>query len=108
MLGAPATDAPELARQASPLTHVRRGGPPTLLVHGDADVLVPAAQSRRLHAALLAAEVSSTLEILPGYSHMLTGVPDADLEALVDRTASFLLDHATGPVDPAAATTGAP
>ena len=95
MLGAPAAAAPELARQASPLTHVSPSAPATLLVHGDRDLLVPVAQSSRLHEALLGAGASSTLELVPGYSHMLNGIPDADLDALVDRTASFLLDHAT-------------
>jgi acetyl esterase/lipase len=93
MLGAAAADAPDLARDASPVTHVRRDAPPFLLVHGDADTLVPARQSERLHQALLAAGADSTLELLAGYNHMLTGIPDADLEALVDRTTAFLLAH---------------
>jgi acetyl esterase/lipase len=93
MLSASAADAPALAREASPVTHVRADAPPFLLVHGDADTLVPARQSERLHQALLAAGAASTLELLAGYNHMLTGIPDADLDALLDRTSAFLLAH---------------
>jgi acetyl esterase/lipase len=94
VLGAPATDVPDLARNASPVAHVTAAAPPFLLVHGDADVMVPVRQSERLHDALLAAGASSTLELVAGYDHMLPGIPDADLEALVDRTTEFLLWHA--------------
>ncbi len=48
LLGGSVTDLPERARAASPLTHVRSDAPPTLLMHGDADLLVPAQQSIRL------------------------------------------------------------
>ena len=97
LLGALAADLPELARQASPVTHVTASGPPFLLIHGDADVMVPPRQSERLHLALLDAGVSSTLELLPTHHHMLPGISDAELEALVDRTTAFLLSHIPTP-----------
>ena len=90
LLGAPAADVPDLARDASPVTHVRPGAPPFLLLHGDADHAVPARQSERLHTALLAVGASSTLDLVPGYDHMFAGMPDADVETLVDRTTRFL------------------
>jgi acetyl esterase/lipase len=96
LLGAPASDVPDLARDASPVAHVTSDAPPFLLVHGDADVMVPARQSERLHDALQAAGASSTLELVPGYDHMLPGIPGAALEALVDRTTEFLLLHTEG------------
>ncbi len=71
--------------------------PPFLLIHGDADRLVPARQGDRLHRALLAVGARSTLDLAAGYDHMFPGMPDAELEALVDRTAAFLLAHAGGP-----------
>ena len=94
LLGAPAGDVPDLARAASPVTHVTSGAPPFLLVHGDADVMVPVRQSERLHDALQAAGARSTLELVPGYGHMLPAISSVDLEALVDRTTAFLLSHA--------------
>ena len=36
----------------SPLTHVHQGRTPTLIVHGDADLRVPLAQSQQLHGTL--------------------------------------------------------
>jgi acetyl esterase/lipase len=92
MLGASAAQDPEKARLASPVTHVRGDAPPFLLLHGDADVLVPAQQSRRLRDALQAVGASATLELVAGYNHMFTGMPDDELEALLDRTTTFLLD----------------
>jgi len=97
MLGAPAAQVPEVAREASPVTRVRSDAPPFLLVHGDADVLVPAQQSRRLRDALLATGARATLELVAGYDHMFTGMPDAELEAVLDRTTTFLLDQADRP-----------
>ena len=91
LLGAPAADVPQLARAASPVMQVRAGAPPFLLLHGDADRAVPFSQSQRLHDALLSAHNSSTLETVAGYDHMFRAMPDADVEALVDRTCAFLL-----------------
>jgi acetyl esterase/lipase len=62
-------DAPEAARAASPIAHVRADAPPLLLVHGDADGLVAIEHSRRLHAATLAAGGRSSLLIVAGANH---------------------------------------
>ncbi|WP_288380080.1 alpha/beta hydrolase [uncultured Massilia sp.] len=58
-----------LARQLSPLSHVRPGGPPVFTVHGDADPLVPHSQALRLKAALDAAGVKNVLHTIPGGGH---------------------------------------
>jgi acetyl esterase/lipase len=95
LLGAPAHEVPDLARSASPVALVHTGAPPFTLVHGAVDVLVPAAQSDRLHRALQAVGAASSLELVPGRDHMFPGIPADELDALVDRTTAFLLDHAT-------------
>jgi acetyl esterase/lipase len=64
-----AADAPEVARAASPVTHVHAGAPPFLLAHGDRDGLVPSVQSRRLFDALRAAGADATLWLLHGGNH---------------------------------------
>jgi acetyl esterase/lipase len=51
-LGASYAAKPDLYRQASPVTYVKKDAPPFLLVHGDADPEVPVSQSERLDAAL--------------------------------------------------------
>ena len=45
----------------------------------------------RVAAALTAAGSSSTFELVAGYDHLFAGMPLDDVEALVDRTVSFLL-----------------
>lgn len=72
-------------RAASPLTHVHRGAPPFLLLHGDADRVVPAEQARLLDAALRASGVPSSLVVTPGGGH---GTPDARSDEAARR---FLL-----------------
>ena len=51
LLGAPAPIVPDIAAQASPITHVSAGAPPFLLLHGRADRFIPCVQSERLSAA---------------------------------------------------------
>ncbi|MEI4271213.1 alpha/beta hydrolase [Klenkia sp. LSe6-5] len=89
LLGAPAADVPDLAAQASPITHVAPGAPPVLLLHGADDVFIPAVQSARLHAALADAGVDTDLEVLQGANHMWLGSPTAAQRAL-DRTVDEL------------------
>jgi dipeptidyl aminopeptidase/acylaminoacyl peptidase len=64
-----APDAEARARAASPLSHVRGGLPPVLIVHGDSDRTVPFAHSVRLCAALDTAGVACELVVLHGADH---------------------------------------
>lgn len=57
------------AEAASPLAHLVPGMPPTLIVHGTADVLVPIDQSRRACAALRTQGNACMLVELPGQGH---------------------------------------
>jgi acetyl esterase/lipase len=68
-LGYKVRDRPDDARQATPIAHVRRDAPPFLLLHGDADPLVPVSQSQAFHQALSATGAQSTLLVLPGAIH---------------------------------------
>jgi acetyl esterase/lipase len=45
-------ESPELWRQASPLYWVHKDAPPFLIIHGEADTLVPVQESRVLYEAL--------------------------------------------------------
>jgi len=66
------TQGAERARQvalASPIDHVSPAAPPHLLLHGDADTIVPLEHSERFMAALHAAGVECTLVELPGIGH---------------------------------------
>jgi predicted esterase len=77
-------DAQALARRMSPLSLVRAGLPPVLIVHSDADAVVPYDQAERLAGALRAAGVSVDLVTLPGGLHgFLTSREHARLEESV-------------------------
>jgi acetyl esterase/lipase len=91
LLGAPAGIVPDLARQASPLAHAGPDAPPVLLMHGDADDMVPAAQSVRLAEALRTAGADVELVLVPGATHMWNGA--RDVSAIVRRSAEFVRAH---------------
>lgn len=65
--GSPATVKAYAA--ASPITHVSRSAPPTLLLHGDADETVPYQQSVAMEAALRGVHVPVKLVTVPGGAH---------------------------------------
>ena len=64
-----------IAKQMSPIYWVTSKAPPTLIIHGDADKLVPIEQSRRLIEKLDEAKVPAKLEVRKGKGH---GWADAD------------------------------
>jgi dipeptidyl aminopeptidase/acylaminoacyl peptidase len=59
----------EVAKRVSPLTYVRPGLPPILMIQGDADPTVPYTQSLRLREALTKAGVPNELVTVPGGKH---------------------------------------
>ena len=67
---------PELAAQASPISHVSPGAPPFLLLHGEADRLIPCAQSVRLRAALVEAGAEAEILLYEDADHMWLGSPE--------------------------------
>jgi acetyl esterase/lipase len=92
LLGAAPATVPERAAEASPVAHVSAAAPPFLLLHGRADTVVPAVQSRRMHDALAAAGADVELHTYEGADHMWLGAPAAAADAL-DRTIAFLRRH---------------
>jgi acetyl esterase/lipase len=89
LLGGPIGEHADLARAASPVTHVHAAAPPFLLQHGEADTWVPCDQSVRLADRLRAVGASVELETVPGADHFFAGSPDA--EAIFARAVDFLL-----------------
>jgi acetyl esterase/lipase len=82
----------------SPVTHVRPGAPPFLLVHGTADEAVPFAQSEVLARALATAGVDVRLETVADAGHVFHGCPDvgAVVRRSVDYLAAALLGRQLG------------
>jgi acetyl esterase/lipase len=63
----------EIARKISPAYHVSADDPPTLIIHGDADVVVPIQQAELILDKLMQAGVEGKLVVKKGASH---GWPD--------------------------------
>ena len=59
----------EIANRVSPLNYVRKGLPPILSIHGDADRVVPYQHGVRLHEALDQVGVVNQLITIPGGGH---------------------------------------
>ena len=59
-----------VAESISPITHVSSDDPPTMLVHGDADVIVDLNASQIMHAALEANNVETELVVIEGGAHV--------------------------------------
>ena len=59
----------EIANRVSPLNYVRKGLPPILSIHGDADRVVPYQHGVRLHDALNKVGVVNQLITIPGGGH---------------------------------------
>jgi dipeptidyl aminopeptidase/acylaminoacyl peptidase len=66
---APKNDVEALAKQLSPITYVNARYPPTLIIHGDSDKVVPLQQAQAMDHALTEAGVEHKLEIIPGGGH---------------------------------------
>jgi acetyl esterase/lipase len=83
-------DRMALARTLSPINCVRKGLPPILSVHGDADQTVPYEHSVRLIAALKSAGDDAELITVPGGQHGFT--PD-ELGKLWPQIFKWLRKH---------------
>jgi len=69
-------DPMPLARRVSPMSYVRRDLPPTLLIHGSADQVVPYSQALELHAALDKAGAPNELVTLKDREHFADFTPE--------------------------------
>jgi acetyl esterase/lipase len=83
----------ELARRLSPMSYVRKGVPPILAIHGDADPIVPFGQSVRLTTALKSAGVDAELITVPGGQH---GFTEGQMDQLWPRIFKWLKKHKIG------------
>ena len=91
LLGAALDADPERTADASPITHVTGAAPRTLLLHGEADPLIPAVQSERLADRMADAGVDVRRRTYPGAGHLWLDSPDAAAAALAE-TIAFLTE----------------
>ncbi|MBP8303274.1 MAG: alpha/beta hydrolase [Phycisphaerae bacterium] len=88
LIGGPIQENKDKVAKANPITYVTRDDPPFLIVHGDADPLVPHHQSELLEAALKKAGVPVTFHTVKGGGH--GGFKDPNVPVLVK---GFLAKH---------------
>lgn len=86
----------EHATLASPITYVSAAFPPTILLHGTADMLVAPAGSLRLFEKLQAVQVPSELHLIAGVNHEFDATPSLT-EVSVTAVASFLYRYVVDP-----------
>jgi dipeptidyl aminopeptidase/acylaminoacyl peptidase len=86
LLGGPVQGKKELAAKANPITFVTKDDPPLLILHGDADPLVPLGQSELLRDAYQKAGLACELVVVKGGGHGGPGFATAENR---DRIAAF-------------------
>lgn len=85
----PPEELERLARSLSPIYGDLKNMPPTLIIHGDADLLVPLQQSQRLIAKLQEHNVPCKLEVRPGKGHVWPGI-EQEAEVIADWFEKYL------------------
>ena len=85
----------EIAKRVSPLTYIRRGLPPVLTIHGDADKVVPYQHAVRLHKALKEKGVENELLTIPGGGH--GGFSEDETQKIFGTIDAFLRKHGVLP-----------
>jgi acetyl esterase/lipase len=73
----------EMGKQISPITHVSAESAPTLIIHGDKDLLVPMQQAQTFLAKLKEAGVPGELVVKEGAAHGWPGL-EKDMPTIVD------------------------
>lgn len=91
----------KIAKEVSPLYHVSADDPPTLLIHGDADEVVPLQQSEVMVEALKKAGVKAELVVKPKGGH---GWPTILLD--LTRLADWFDEHLKAQTIPPETTKG--
>ncbi len=85
----PPEEAERIGRVISPIYGVTAKMPPTLIIHGDADPLVPIQQSQRFMAKLEEMKIPHHLEVRPGKGHGWIGL-EKDIPLLADWFDKYL------------------
>ncbi|MDP4265334.1 MAG: alpha/beta hydrolase [Bacteroidota bacterium] len=69
LLGGHPDECPETYALFSPVTHVHSDCPPTLLVHGEHDIMAPVKSTHFLHSRLIEKKVPTVAHFLPQTDH---------------------------------------
>ncbi|MFM8578421.1 MAG: alpha/beta hydrolase fold domain-containing protein [Planctomycetaceae bacterium] len=91
LLGGRPDAVPDIAREASPVTHVSKDDAPVICIHGTADPLVPYSQSTKLDEACEAAGVECLVLTIQDGGHGGFANPE-----IILRTKQFIDRHRLG------------
>jgi acetyl esterase/lipase len=78
LIGGRPSELAELAWAASPVSYIKPGASPFLIMHGTADRAVPLAQSQSLADGLAAVGAAAETAWIGGSDHMWIGAPDVE------------------------------
>jgi len=99
LLGGLPDEIPDVYRDAAPISHVRPGLPPTMLVHGQRDRLVPPTHSELLANYLRASGVTTVLLRIPwgrhGVDSLIVGLTGPMIQYDVDRFLAWVFHRGT-------------
>jgi acetyl esterase/lipase len=103
LMGASASEADYAG--ANPLTYAGASFPPSMLVHGNKDELVPVSESFKMYEALSKAGAPAEIHVFSGQPHGFDAAPDygREVASLIDL---FLRRHVLGLVPAGAAGNG--
>lgn len=87
LLGKSATE--ETARQASPVNHISKEYPPTFLLHGTADQIIPHTTSQRMFNLLSEQGVPVEMHLYPPHTHEFVRLPSM-MAPVMSEIARFL------------------
>jgi acetyl esterase/lipase len=92
-MGTMPSDAPDDYRQASPITHIVSSSPPFLVIHGEADDIVPIDQSVKLVECLRENHVDVEYHTFPGEAHSFTYPAWRQIETMYIAFLKRVLDY---------------
>jgi len=91
---------PDLFDMASPLHHLSKGDPPTLILHGVIDELVPIRQADRLAARLKELGIPYLYDRYPGWPHTMDLARDVNVRCRFYMNEFFNRHLRDGTADP--------
>jgi acetyl esterase/lipase len=88
-----AAEIQQMIETFSPYNFITSAVPPTLIIHGDSDRIVPIDQSLNLHHKLDSLIVENELFVIPGADHNFIGASAEQKTAFQKRMVDFIMEH---------------
>jgi acetyl esterase/lipase len=95
-IGGPPSEFPERYKLLSPISHISSNAPPTLILQGQTDTIVPVAQAVILNTALSAAGIEHETYLIPWTDHAFdTSWNSMATQFARAKVKDFLAQHAS-------------